>query len=190
MLQRGIPSALAEKLRPWFVSMMLSIPPCALQLAAADGGLDARMIEAATTAALAIVALEPFDTALGLFDGLTLDEQILMIRNALQVEPQSEDFLTTTADAYFKGESRLIWEFSRHIALALPGADMAQTNADFIRAEAVLMSDRNRAWIPRIIAALHDGPAFAAFGALHLSGDAGVLALLQAEGFTITPLPD
>lgn len=188
LLQRGIPSSIAEKLRPWFVSMMLSIPPCALQLAATGGGLDKRLIDAATKNGIDVAALEPFDTALGLFDGLTLDEQVLMIRNALQVEPQSEDFLTTTADAYFAGESRLIWEFSHHIALGIPGADAEKTNADFAQAEQALMNDRNQSWIPEIEAALKRGPVFTAFGALHLSGDQGVLTLLQAQGFAITPL--
>jgi hypothetical protein len=189
LLQRGIPSAIAGTLRPWFVSMMLSIPPCALQLAALGGGLDKRLMTEATVRGIGIEALEPYDTVLGLFDGLSLDEQVAMIRNALQVEPQSQDFLTTTADAYFQGESRLIWEFSRQLALDLPSADPSQTKADFAAAEKALMIDRNRAWIPMIEAALQNGPVLAAFGALHLSGEQGVLALLQSAGFTLTPLP-
>jgi uncharacterized protein YbaP (TraB family) len=192
LLQRGIPASLAEKLRPWFVSMMLAIPPCALQMAAKGGGLDKRLIRAATERDIPVAALEPFDTALGLFDGLTQDEKLLMIRNALQMEQSSESFLTTTADAYFSGESRLIWEFSRYVANTLPGATAEATEAtevDFAQSEKALMSDRNAAWIPHIEAALQNGTAFAAFGALHLSGKAGVLALLEARGFTITPLP-
>ena len=190
LLQRGIPSTIAEKLRPWFVSMILAIPPCALQLAAQGGGLDKRLIAAATERTIPVTALEPFDTALGLFDGLSADEQILMIRNALLVEQQSADFLATTADAFFAGESRLIWEFSRLIANQAPGATPEKTDADFAQTETALMVDRNIAWIPRIEAALQDGPAFAAFGALHLSGKDGVLALLTARGFAVTPLPD
>lgn len=190
LLQRGVPSSIAEKLRPWFVSMMLSIPPCALQLAAQGGGLDKRLITVAETAGIPVEALEPFDTALGLFDNLTADEQALMIRQALQVEPQSEDFLTTTADAYFDGEGRVIWEFSRHMALGLPGATVAQTDADFAKAEKSLMNDRNRAWLPRITDAAAKGTVFAAFGSLHLSGDEGVLNLLQDAGYTLEPLPD
>jgi uncharacterized protein len=34
-----------------------------------------------------------------------------------------------------------------------------------------------------------DGPAFAAFGALHLSGDEGVLNLLAGQGWTVERLP-
>ena len=189
MSRRGIPPFLAEKMLPWFVSMMLSIPPCALQLVAEGGGLDKRLINAANDAGIPVEALEPFDTALGLFDGLTQDEQTLMIRNALQMEPQSEDLLTTTADAFFDGEGRLIWELSRHAALTMPGADPEQTEIDIIKAEKIFMSDRNQAWIPRITAAAEQGPVLVAFGALHLSGDEGVLNLLQAEGYTLTALP-
>lgn len=190
LLQRAIPSSLAEMLRPWFVSMMLSIPPCALQTAATGAGLDKRLIAAATEQGIAIKALEPFDTALKLFDGLTMDEQLTMIRNALVVEQQSDDFLTTTAEAFFAGESRLIWEFSRRLAYDIPGSTPAQVDHDFAKAEQALMADRNRAWITEIEAALQNGPAFAAFGALHLSGTEGVLALLQDRGFEVVPLTD
>lgn len=190
LLQRGVPSSVAEKLRPWFVSMMLSIPPCAMQLAANGGGLDKRLIQAATASDIPVKALEPFDTALGMFDDLTKDETITMIRNALQVEQNAADFLTTTADAFFAGESRLIWEYSRHIANSLPGATPAATEADFAKSEKALMTDRNIAWIPMLEAAVQDGPALAAFGALHLSGETGVLELLKARGFTITALPN
>ncbi len=188
LLQRAIPSSLAEKLRPWFISMMLAIPPCALQIAASGGGLDKRLIAAASARGLAIKALEPFDTALRLFDGLTMDEQLTMIRNALLIEEHADDFLSTTADAYFAGERRLIWEFSRLLAKDMPGASAAQIDADFDKAEEALMASRNRDWITRIEAALVDGPAFAGFGALHLSGQAGVLALLQVQGFTVQRL--
>ncbi|MBL9053177.1 MAG: TraB/GumN family protein, partial [Tabrizicola sp.] len=47
---------------------------------------------------------------------------------------------------------------------------------------------RNRAWIPVLTKAAAEGPVFAAFGALHLSGKEGVLNLLEQEGFTIEPL--
>jgi uncharacterized protein YbaP (TraB family) len=55
--------------------------------------------------------------------------------------------------------------------------------------EDALMVQRNQAWIPVLTRAAADGPVLAAFGALHLSGDQGVLALLQAEGFTLERLP-
>ena len=83
----------------------------------------------------------------------------------------------------------MIWEFSRYASQDLPGTTPAEVDAGFAVMETALMSTRNRGWIPVIEAAAAKGPVFAAFGALHLSGDAGVLALLQARGWTIERLP-
>lgn len=189
LLARGIPAALAQKLRPWFISMILAIPPCALQLAAQGGGLGKRLTDAAALRNIPVRAMEPFDTALSLFDGLTSADQLTMIRSALLIEAGAADYLQTTADAWFAQESRLVWELSRVIAYDLPGASRAGTDAEFARMEEVMIAARNRNWISVIEAALQDGPAFAAFGALHLSGRQGVLALLEQRGFTLERLP-
>ena len=63
-----------------------------------------------------------------------------------------------------------------------------QIDAEFARMEEVLMAGRNRSWIPVLTDAAAQGPVFAAFGALHLSGEDGVLNLLQKEGFTLEQL--
>jgi uncharacterized protein YbaP (TraB family) len=50
-----------------------------------------------------------------------------------------------------------------------------------------LLIDRNIAWIPQIEAALAGSDdALIAVGAGHLPGEQGVLALLEAEGHTVT----
>jgi len=47
---------------------------------------------------------------------------------------------------------------------------------------------RNRNWIPKIISAMHESPAFFAVGAGHLGGQEGVLALLRDKGYQLKPL--
>lgn len=47
---------------------------------------------------------------------------------------------------------------------------------------------RNRNWIPKIISAIHNTPAFFAVGAGHLGGKEGVLALLRDKGYQLKPL--
>ncbi|MFV0491491.1 MAG: TraB/GumN family protein [Pseudorhodobacter sp.] len=193
--QRGFPAAVTGKLRPWFLSMMLALPPCAISLAALDTGLDQRLITAATAEGKEIRALEPFDTALRIFDGLSPEDQIAMVRQAMAVEPQAEDLLHTGAEAYFAGQSRLIWELNRHLIDQLPGADPTRNARDLAQLEEALVNARNRSWVPVLIKAVEEGaaeeePIMAAFGALHLPGEQGVLALLEAEGFTIAPLSE
>jgi len=189
MAARGIPGFMAAKFQPWFLSMMLGIPPCDMARAASGRGLDQRMIEAATARGVPVKALEPYDTLFSLFNDLTEADQLDMVRSALAMEPQAADMSVTLADSYFAEEGRLIWEFMRLQVLGAAGTDRDQALHGLALMETALMSNRNRAWIPVITAATAKGPVVAAFGALHLSGDQGVLALLAAEGFTLERLP-
>ena len=112
-----------------------------------------------------------------------------MVTMALATEASSADMMTTLADSYFAQEGRLIWEFNRLQSHEVLGYSSQRIDADLAKMEQVMMIDRNRAWIAKIEAAAQQGQVLAAFGALHLSGQDGVLALLQAEGFTIERLP-
>lgn len=188
---RGMPPFMAAKMRPWYIMMLLSVPPCAMadQAALAAKGLDQRVIARATSQGIAVKALEPHDTVLRLFGAMSQTDQLGLIRSALATEADAEDYSATLADSYFAEDARLIWEFGRHVALQTPGYTPEQVARDFDGMEATLMTARNRAWIPVLEQAAASGPVFAAFGALHLSGETGVLALLQAQGFTLERLP-
>lgn len=189
MALRGIPGFMAAKFQPWYISMMLATPPCSLTSGELTQGLDARIIDRAQTRGIPLRALEPFDTVFAIFDQLPMADQIDMIRYSLGMEDRVEDFSTTIADSYFAGDPRLIWELMRHESLRTPGADPAAVQADMALMEQAMMIGRNQAWIPVITAAAADGPTLAAFGALHLSGDQGVVNLLARQGWTITPMP-
>jgi uncharacterized protein YbaP (TraB family) len=61
----------------------------------------------------------------------------------------------------------------RLISYDMPGYTRDQVDAEFARMEQILIAaSRNRAWIPVLTGAAQEGPVFAAFGALHLSGEA------------------
>jgi uncharacterized protein YbaP (TraB family) len=186
---RGMPPFMAAKLQPWYLSMILSIPPCALEAMGEDRGLDARVIEAAEARGLPVQALEPYDTVFSVFDKMSDAEQLSMITSSLAMEDRSEDMSSTMIDSYFDEEARVIWEFSRDQALTIAGYSPERVDREFALMEAALMVRRNQDWIPVLTRAAADGPVLAAFGALHLSGDQGVLALLQAEGYTLERLP-
>jgi uncharacterized protein YbaP (TraB family) len=53
---------------------------------------------------------------------------------------------------------------------------------------AALIDARNRAWMDVLVPQLELGGVFAAFGALHLPGETGVIELLRARGFEVTRL--
>ncbi|OYW60103.1 MAG: TraB/GumN family protein [Rhodobacterales bacterium 32-66-7] len=186
---RGVPGFMAAKFRPWYITVLLAIPPCAMATMNDPKGLDGLVIDTAQAAGVPVRGLEPFDTVFGIFDAMTEAEQITLIQSTLALENQSAAYFVTMADGYFSGESRKIWELMRITSYDLPGYTRAEVDAEYARFEELLMASRNRAWISVLLDAAAEGPVFAAFGALHLSGLEGVLALLEAEGFTLTPLP-
>lgn len=187
--KRGIPGFMAAKLQPWYVNVLLAVPPCAIAAMANPKGLDGMVTDAATAAGVPIMALEPYDTVFTIFDLMTEADQFAMIESTLATEDRSEDLSATLADSYFAGQSRLMWELLRQISYQTPGYTREKVDAEFAKIEDVLMTRRNRAWIPVLEAAVAKGPVLAAFGALHLPGEAGVLNLLKAEGFTVEKLP-
>jgi uncharacterized protein YbaP (TraB family) len=48
-----------------------------------------------------------------------------------------------------------------------------------------LLNDRNKNWIPKIETVAKEKPTFFAFGAGHLAGENGVIALLRKKGYTV-----
>jgi uncharacterized protein len=185
---RGVPAIMAAKFRPWYVSMLLSMPVCGMTEQITPNGLDNQLIQAARAKDIPVKALEPYDTVFGIFDKMTQKQQVDMLTSALAMEEASADVATTLGDSYFAEEGRLIWEFNRQQSLALPGYTPERVEAEFAMLEKTMMTDRNRAWIPVIEAAAKEGPVLVGFGALHLSGETGVLRLLQNDGYAITRL--
>ncbi|WP_102222775.1 TraB/GumN family protein [Acidimangrovimonas sediminis] len=193
MKARGIPTILAAKFQPWYVAMILSIPPCAMASLrdaqkATGGGLDRQLIRIAEAEGVPVRSLEPWNTTFKIFDTLGTGDQIAMIRSALAMDDPSGDMFVTTANAYFRGQHQLIWALGRARSLDQPGEDPAALKADFAQVQSVMLDDRNRAWLPVIETAAANGPVVAAFGAAHLGGRDGVLALLHGAGWTLTRL--
>lgn len=82
------------------------------------------------------------------------------------------------------------WYGSGQVArLAAAGTAWRATEADLRRADATwepLLDARNRAWIAPLEQTLaQPGPHFVAFGAFHLLGEQGVVALLRGRGWEV-----
>jgi uncharacterized protein YbaP (TraB family) len=110
MKARGIPPFVASRFRPWYLAMMLGIPPCAMDaVRAGEKGLDHQLVAAAQARGLPVQALEPWDTLFSLFTDLEPQDELDMIRAAMLMADRPEDMTVTLANAYFAGQSRLLW---------------------------------------------------------------------------------
>lgn len=187
MSDRGIPGFMASKMQPWFVSMMLAIPPCAMTAMVEKNGVDQRIMARALTASIPTRALEPYDIVFSLFDSETPEEEIETIRLGLSTSGNADAVIATLTDAYLAGRHRLIWELGR---LQVEEADFKpsrEISVLFNEMEAKVLTDRNANWMAEILkAANRTDRIMVAVGAAHLSGEKGLLYLLEQAGYNLT----
>lgn len=187
---RGIPPFVAAKFRPWFLSLMLATPACAMEgMASPEAGLDFMMMDAAAMLGLPQQALEPWDTLFTLFESGTVEEQLDALRASI-IDPEvQEQSFVATIDGYFSGDIARVWELGRLTADDMPGTTPEEAAAMFGDFEEMLLLRRNRAWVDVIeTAAAAHGHVMVAAGAAHLPGEEGVLNLLAGRGWTIARL--
>ena len=186
---RGVPPFVAAKYQPWFLGLTLAIPPCALaQISAKEPGLD-RQIEALfTDNSLPVSSLDTVEGLLDLLASDPLEEQVEDLRKGLELGMLDLDTDLTAGELYFRQQTGLIWEYTLDKVRRTAGDRADEVMDELAEMEQKLLHDRNTAWAPAILEAVSNRPTLVAVGALHLSGETGVLPLLQAEGFTLTRL--
>ncbi len=186
---RGMLPFIASKMAPWLVSMTISLPLCALQMEAAGlEGIDFNIMDTATLNAIPLRSLEPHDTLINLFSDEKFDDQIEMVRGALLNIENADDMFITMRNQYLKGQVREIWEISKINANASGRYSPEKVTEMFAKSEEILLSGRNKKWVEKLLAEVTGTQVFVAAGALHLSGQEGLLNLLVREGFEITAL--
>lgn len=189
--QRSIPAFMAAKMQPWYLSLMLAIPGCAMSDAIAGArGLDHMIQDDATAAGIPVQALEPYTTLFEIFQTAPIEEQVDLLRVNLLAPDIQQPMFVAMLDRYFAEDVGRLWELSRLAMNTLPGVDPDQAALLFDEMQDALLDTRNRNWMPVIAeaAAAHDR-VVVAVGAAHLIGEEGVLQLLENDGWTLARLP-
>lgn len=191
LAKRGLDLATADRLRPWMLYSILGLPACQLE-AIGKGApvLDTMLMRRATAKGVPLQGLETYEAALGAFDALPRELAPDLLGETLRGVAGEEDTRATLLALYQAGQTAAIGEVSLWAGQGVrpdPAreAEMRRLSAVF---SDVLIHRRNRAWLPALSAEMAKGGVFAAFGALHLPGSEGVVALLQGQGFTLTRL--
>lgn len=183
--ERGIPAPMAAKFQPWFLSLSLAIPPCAMQeIASGSLGLDKQLMAVATQSNIPVLALEDALETIKLLSSDPLETQLEYLALGIYDAQLAEDGLATLTNLYLEGAHAASIEVSRILARRTVPIAADAFDALFDEAMEVLLDRRNLAWIDRIEA--HPGQTLAvAFGAGHLSGELGILKLLEDRGYSL-----
>jgi uncharacterized protein YbaP (TraB family) len=188
---RGVPPFMAARMQPWFLSMTLAMPPCAaFAMAGGQAGLD-NLILSEVEGSMEIRALEDWRVVLDLMRQGSFEDQLEALRVGLMDPAVMDALIVSMMDGYFDRRPAYSWHINRAAGSFAPGLSAEAFEAQMQEMEQTLLFDRNRDWIPVIEAAARERDSvFVAFGAAHLIGEKGVLALLQDNGWTVTRLDD
>ena len=169
----GIDPATLERLKVWAAYTSLSLPPTAV-----GTPLDMALQARAENAGVEVRGLENLREQMAVFDAISLADQRSLLHETVCHHADNQALMQRIVKAYRVGD------LARVEALSSP----VQTPAE-ARLHERLVRGRNRLLAARMQTALETGGVLVAIGALHLPGDDGVLALLEARGFKVTPLP-
>lgn len=187
---RGLPAFIVSQFQPWYLSLTLGIPSCAMDdLAMGQRGLDHMLMTDAQGAGVPVKPLEGWETLIEVLASDPLDEQVEMLKMGLLPAKDQSAMFVAMLDSYFSEEVAAVWEVSQVAATALSDLPASETAQMMDEAEEVLLTDRNKKWLPVIAEATgqHDNIVIAV-GAAHLPGDEGLLALLADDGWAVSQI--
>jgi uncharacterized protein YbaP (TraB family) len=170
----GLDPEFFSQMQPWFVAVMLEQLELARLGFDADSGVEAQFTRRAQTDHKPIIALETMDEQLGLLSHMPLDQQRRFLLYSLEDADDAAQEMNAVVTAWRHGDTAALER------LLSEGFDKFP---DLYR---ILTTDRNRKWLPRIEALLHDRQDYLIIvGALHLVGKDGVVALLERQGYKV-----
>ena len=172
--ERGVPFGQLLPFRPGLVVSTLTYVE--LSRLGLDGqGVDAHFTDRAREDERAIGALESVDEQIGFVASMGEDDPDRLLRHTLRDLGRLDEMVDTMLGAWRAGDRpRLARELVEPMREQFPS--LYET----------LLVERNAAWVPRIEAMLEtDEVELVLVGAAHLVGEHGVLAALEARGYTV-----
>jgi len=178
LARSGVRLSARPRLKPWAALLVLG-QPAGPQGPSMDEALLAHVREVGKP----VVSLESIEEQIDTFEGVPEEAQVQLLRHAGQNPEANQALVEPLIRAYL---ARNLAEMFRINESVLDGApELRRQNQFFL--ERVLYQ-RNRRFVERLEPLLKQGKVFAAFGALHLFGEQGVLSLLERRGFRLRRL--
>jgi uncharacterized protein len=122
-----------------------------------------------------VKGLETVKEQFAVFDNISLKQEAAMLMEVINNPDKSQKDFQQLLAAYDREDIPLLEKLSK--------ADRRTK-----KLTKALLDDRNRKWIPQIAKIAKTQPTFFGFGAAHLVGKQGVIALLRKAGYTVKPI--
>ena len=172
-----VPLGLLDKSEPWLAAITIEQLMLSRLGFNAMHGIEMTFLGKARRDDKPIEGLETFAEQIGFLDGLSPAAQRDLLMQTLTEGAELRDMMDSLVEAWKTGdvdfmESRMLDEL-----------------AEFPELYDVVVVDRNRRWIDQLVPLMeHETDYLVVVGALHLIGDDGVPAMLEAAGIDVVQL--
>jgi uncharacterized protein YbaP (TraB family) len=123
--------------------------------------------------------------------GLETVKEQMQIFEDIPYEVQMQEIVRTTNGGFEKDVAeykKMLDAYSHKDLNKIVKITNETENILFIKYRDVLITNRNKMWIPRIDKIAKETPTFFCVGALHLVGKEGVIKLLRKKGYKVEPV--
>ncbi|MFW5700237.1 MAG: TraB/GumN family protein [Cyclobacteriaceae bacterium] len=136
---------------------------------------EAIFMQMAKKDSIEVLGLETVEFQFSRFDQIPLQKQIAILVETISDSTKSKEDFEQLVSAYQNQNLNAMYQLSKE----------SPQYADF---EETLINERNKNWIAPMEAFMQQKSTFFAVGALHLSGEQGVINLLREGGYTVEPV--
>ena len=171
-----VPEGFVSRMKPWAAMMTLSTPP-------PETGffMDLSLSLRATGSGLKVVGLETLEQQLSFLENMPMPMQLSLLDQAIAEAGQVVEVHNLMVDAYLENDLVALQALYDEQLQAVE----ASASDYFIESG---INARNLRMAETLLFQLENNRVFAAVGALHLSGEKGLLNILRQHGFVLTPL--
>jgi len=133
---------------------------------------EAVFMQMAQKDSIDILGLETVEQQFAAVDKIPRQKQIEMLIESITDSIKSKEEFNKLVSAYQNQDLNTMYEIGKE-------------NPQYADMEGSLLIERNTSWVDPMQALMKQKPTFFAVGALHLSGDDGIINLLRKEGYTV-----
>jgi uncharacterized protein YbaP (TraB family) len=171
-----VPPAWIERMKVWAAMMTLSVPPPSTGLF-----MDFSLSLRAAGAGLKVVGLETLEQQLSFLERMPADQQLALLDQALDEHARVVEVHDQMIENYLADD---LLALADQVDDQL--ADLTPQARRYFMSEGI--EARNRRMLTTLLPLFQESRVFVAVGALHLPGEAGLIALLRGQGFQLSPL--
>lgn len=176
MEEKGLPSSMFERLKPLFLSTMLSNGENENPLSNSENtkmtSVEMELWKIAKKQGLKSAGLETADFQMAVFDSIPYEDQAKMLVESLKNNQGAENELAEMIALYKTEDINAMQKIIAETESMGPFEDL-------------LLGQRNQNWIPKMAGIMVSQTTFFAVGAGHLGGMNGVIALLRKNGYSV-----